>query len=96
MDYFYVAIADDYGVLGCWRNESDAKEAVLWHFKYHKVELISEESCDNLTWNSTAENVTVFTGKKEQRYNGEVYYRNFIGQVDKRFVQDTMRLHGGS
>jgi len=85
MEYFYVAIADDYGVLGCWRNESDAREAVLLHFKHHKIDLISEQTCLGLTWNSTAEKVTVFTGEGIHK-NG----REIIGQVDKRFVQEEL------
>jgi len=88
MDYFYVAIADHYGVLGCWRKESDAKKAVIDYFNYHNVKLISEELCLDNTWNSTAERVLVFTGKKKSTFNNEICYSEVIAQVDKRFIEE--------
>ena len=88
MDYFYVAIADNYGVLGCWRNEADAEKAVLDHFNFHNVDIISRDLCLNNTWNSTAERVLVFTGKKKRASKYEVCYSEIIAQIDKRFIQE--------
>ena len=34
---FYVVIATDYGVIGCWKDKAKAKVAVIDYLHYHHI-----------------------------------------------------------
>ena len=75
-EYFYVVIATDYGVLGCWKDKAKAKQAVIDYLNYHHEEITLIENA-NHCWNDSATDVVLIHGSK-----------GTLAQIDKRELQD--------
>ena len=75
-EIFYVVIATNYGVLGCWKNKATATQAVLDYFKFWEEDLVKTEIVDNC-WNDSADEVVLLHGSK-----------GTLAQIDKRVMQD--------
>tara|TARA_R110000824_G_scaffold239043_1_gene427783 strand:- start:309 stop:542 length:234 start_codon:yes stop_codon:yes gene_type:complete len=73
---FYVVIATDYGVIGCWKDKTKARQAVNDYLHYHHEEITLIEDEDNC-WNDSATEVVLIHGSK-----------GTLLQIDKRELQD--------
>jgi len=73
---FYVVIATDMGVVGCWKDKAKARQAVNDYLDYHHEKITLVEDEDNC-WYASATEVVLVHGSK-----------GTLLQIDKRELQD--------